>query len=166
MGELRAVDTIVRSDSDMDDLYNPWYWFDHWDETLMIGGGTTTQTVCFGDSGGSLLTDADGSWHWVELGVASFTNTDRPCAEPGAFAELAGPQLAWLATQVPSIMDGWGPCHTATGAVGRTVTHYVPWALSYAQGHDGPYDWQIRCDSLTPAPPPTPAADPRLLLVA
>jgi hypothetical protein len=149
----------VRSDNDMDDIYNPWYGFDHWDETLMIGAGTPNQTVCNGDSGGPLLVNADGSTSWVELGVESFTTT--ACNQAAGYGELAGPLLAWLATQVPSITIGWGPCPTSTGAAGRTVVQYVPWGLSYANGHDGTYDWQIRCDSLTPPPLPPPPAPPR-----
>jgi hypothetical protein len=148
-GGLRAVDTITRSDSDMGGILS------HWIGNLMIGAGTNTQTTCNADSGGPLLTDANGygngSWHWVELGVTSFGATD--CNRPGAFTELAGAQLAWLASVVPSIMNGWGTCHTSTGAVGQAFAQYVPWALTYAHGHDGPYDWQILCNSLTPTPP-------------
>ena len=142
---MRAVDTVVRSDSDMDDIFNSWI------DDLMIGGGTNTQTTCEGDSGGPLLTDADGTWRWVQLGVT--TGGDPDCDKPGVFTQLTGPQLAWIASEVPTIMNGWGTCHTSTGAVGQAFAQYVPWALTYAQGHDGPYDWQILCNSLTPTPP-------------
>ncbi len=147
---LRAVDTVMHSDIEMGIIDA------HWIGELMIGAGTNTQTTCNGDSGGPLLTDANGygngSWHWVELAVTSAGVEN--CNRPGTFDELAGPQLAWLATIIPSIMNGWGTCHTATGAVGQAFAQYVPWDLTFAQGHDGPYDWQILCNSLTPTPPP------------
>jgi hypothetical protein len=40
------------------------------------------------------------------------------------FAEIGGPQLAWIATRVPSVMDGWGPCVSPSGAPGHPAAAY------------------------------------------
>ena len=72
---LRAVDTVLRSDSYMDDIYNPWLGADHWVESSHIGAGSSTKTICNGDSGGPLLVDkdpADATWSWIQVGIASF----------------------------------------------------------------------------------------------
>ena len=165
--ELRAVDTVVRSDSYMDDVYNEWYWWDYWNESLMIGGGSSNATACNGDSGGPLLVDRDGVWDgnpdWIQVGVASFNSrgvwfTDG-CDEPAAFTELSGAQLAWIAQQAPSIAAGWGTCYDSGGRVGRSAARYVGWFLP--TGHqDGPYYWEIRCDHVSPNPPPPPPPPP------
>src|SRR5262245_33286429 len=122
--ELRDLHTVLRSDGDMDDVYNWVVGFDHWDETLMISAGFTNHTVCNGDSGGPLTVNRNG--RIVQVGVASFGDTWwANCDEPGGYVELDGPQLAWLASVVPSIMTRRGPCTTSTGAAGDP---YVPFA--------------------------------------
>jgi hypothetical protein len=150
--QLRDLDTVLRSDDDMDDIYNAWIGFDHWDSTLMIGAGFTNHTVCVGDSGGPLTVVHNG--RVVQVGVASFVPTiflwgDPTCDEPGGYMELGGPQLAWLATKVPSIMAGWGPCTTSTGAPGDP---YAIYGTNYSGGvkTDGPYRWALGCQSSTP----------------
>src|SRR5262245_8539942 len=55
--ELNDLNTPLHSDDYMDDIYNPWYWFDNWNSALMIGAGWTNHTVCNGDSGGPLTVD-------------------------------------------------------------------------------------------------------------
>lgn len=88
-----AADTVLRSDDYMDDIFNPWYWFDHWTSRLMIGAGSTNQTVCMGDSGGPLVVYSSG--HPVQVGVASFVHDEDNCSGAAGFAELSGAQLAW-----------------------------------------------------------------------
>ena len=123
---LRAVDTVLRSDGYMDDIYNPWYWFDHWNEPFHIGAGSSSQTACHGDSGGPLVVDKDGTWNWIQVGVASFVETwPDECSEPAGFAELTNAQLAWVAQQVPSIKAAWGTCYTPSGSLGQASARYV-----------------------------------------
>src|SRR6266508_2216812 len=131
----------------MDDIFNPWYGFDNWHEQLMIGAGNTYQTVCSGDSGGPLVVSRDG--RTVQVGVASFTQEDDDaCAGAAGFAELAGPQLAWVASQVPSIMDRWGGCTTPTGAPGDPEVAYGSFVPGFQW--DGPIAWRLWCEG----PPP------------
>lgn len=163
--ELFAVDTPIRSDEYMDDIYNRWYWFDEWDSPLVIGAGSTGQTICSGDSGGPLLVRRDGKW--IQLGVASYTITSGParCAVPGAFAELANAQLAWVAQHVPSIKDKWGPCTTVSGNAGEPWSYYGP-LYQPTGGEEGRFRWKIDCvrPGTTPAPSesPTPDAEPTI----
>ena len=136
----------------MDDVYNWVLGFDHWNEPLMIGAGFTNHTVCHGDSGGPLTVNRNG--RIVQIGVASFTDTWwTHCDEPGGFMELDGPQLAWLASVVPSIMAGWDPCTTSSGASGDP---YALYGRNYSgTQRDGPYGWALGCQGPTP-PPPSP----------
>jgi hypothetical protein len=153
--ELRAVDTVLRSDDYMDDVYNPWYWFDHWNEPFHIGAGSSSQTACYGDSGGPLVVDKDGTWNWIQVGVASFVETwPDECGEPAAFAELANAQLAWVAQEVPSIKAAWGTCYTPSGFVGQASASYVPWFLPTG-GRDGQFYWEITCYGIPSQPPST-----------
>ncbi len=153
-GVLHAVDTVVRSDGDMDDLFNPWYWFDYWRSSLMIGAGTYNHTACYGDSGGPLLVDKDNTWNWVQVGVTSF-GWPFGCHVPAAFSELNGAQLAWVASLVPTIKAAWGPCQTATTANGVSYVDYSPDAYVSSQP-DGSFWWRIGCyDPSPPVPPPT-----------
>jgi secreted trypsin-like serine protease len=153
--QLRAVDTVLRSDDYMDDVYNPWYWFDHWNEPFHIGAGSSSQTACHGDSGGPLVVDKDGTWNWVQVGVASFVETwPDECAEPAGFSELANAQLAWVAQQVPSIKAAWGTCYTPSGFPGQASASYVGWFLPTG-GRDGQFYWEIACYGIPSQPPPT-----------
>jgi hypothetical protein len=137
--EFYAVDSALQSDSTMDDIFNPLFGPDHWIEPLMIGAGRRWATVCRGDSGGPLVT-LRGS-EMVQLGVASFT---KACDVPGGFAELAGAQLAWVASRVPSIMDRWG-CTARSGTVPGTPEAIYTRAQTSPAGRDGPYSWRIGC---------------------
>ena len=113
---------MLRSDGDMDDIYDPWWGFDHWSGALMIGARFTDHTVCFGDSGGPLTVIRNGTL--VQVGVASFVDTWwDPCDEPGAYAELDGAQLAWVAMQVPGIESRWNNCYDAVGAAAPVPEH-------------------------------------------
>ena len=149
--ELRVLNTMLRSDDDMDDIYNPWYWVDNWNESLMIGAGTTTQTVCNGDSGGPLTVLRGVP---VQVGVASFEPSGS-CDQPGGFAELSGGQLAWVGSQVPSITTKWGPC-APNQSNGKWTAKYQSSASSL-RGHDGPNYWDITCSPVWTSqvnPPP------------
>jgi hypothetical protein len=137
-----AADTIIRGDGYMDDIFNPWLGRDHWREQLMIGAGTTNQTVCHGDSGGPLVVHRNG--RPVQVGVASFIRDSDDCHGAAGFAELAGPQLAWIASQVPAVMDRWGSCAGADGVPGHPRAAYG----TFVPGHqwDGPFPWRIWCE--------------------
>ncbi len=142
-GTFRVADTVIRSDAEMDDAYNPWYWFSDWNSQLMIGAGSSATTVCKGDSGGPLVVGI-AAGHPVEVGVASFGKSD--CNEAAAFAELSGPQLAWVASVVPAVTTGWGPCTTVNGSPGYGAATY---GTDPAQGpnRDGGSYWNIQCVS-------------------
>lgn len=143
---LLVADTVLVSDDSMDSEFNPWLVDDNWVEPLMIGAGSSPTTVCRGDSGGPLVVHPNGGVA-VQVGVASFMYTstlDSGCDSPAGFAELSGPQLAWLATQVPSITSGWGICTASDGYAGTPLVHYS--TTGYADDQrDGPYWWQISC---------------------
>jgi hypothetical protein len=152
---FRAADTPIRSDDYMDDIFNPWYWFDHWIEHLMIGAGSAGQTLCDGDSGGPLVVSRSGTI--VQVGVYSITWAgpfDPGCNRAGLFTELSGPQLAWVASVVPSVVPRWGPCTLPNGQPGFMSASYH---LNPAAGTDGPYAWSVGC--VGPMPPP-PDEDP------
>ena len=145
-GDFLAADTILQSDDYMDDLFNPWWWFDTWHEHLMIGAGTTYQTVCHGDSGGPLVVNRGG--HIVQVGVASRL-PDTTCDSAAGFTELSGPQLAWIATRVPSIMNSWGPCTASNGLPGTSsATYNAYWGSRRLER------WSISCEISIPLPPP------------
>lgn len=158
--ELRAVDTVLRSDDYMDDIYNPWYWFDNWNASLMIGAGSLDHTVCNGDSGGPLVVDKDGTWNWIQVGVASFVQEwPTNCRKPGGFTELRNAQLAWIAQNVPAVMAKWGTCYTPSGFVGQSSARYVGWFLPGGQ-KDGNFYWEIACYGIPNPPPPPPPPGP------
>jgi hypothetical protein len=150
-GAFLAADTPLRSDDYMDDIFNPLFGYDRWHEDLMIGAGATNQTVCHGDSGSPLIVHRNGTV--VQVGVASFVLTDDPCHGAAGFAELSGPQLAWIATRVPSVMDRWGPCVSASGAAGHPAAAYGTYPPGYRW--DGPMPWNIWCEA-PPAVVPVP----------
>jgi V8-like Glu-specific endopeptidase len=131
---LLAVDTILRTDAYMAGI------FGRWPAPLLIGAGTTYQTVCFGDSGGPLVLTRNGQV--VQVGVVSLGGGD--CNRAAGFAELAGPQLAWIASVVPSIMGRWGPCTSQYGTPGHPEATYGPTSSTGSQP-DGPYHWRIWC---------------------
>jgi hypothetical protein len=153
--ELRDVDTVTRSDEEMDDIYNPWYGVDHWNEDLMIGAGTLDHTVCNGDSGGPLMV-RDGTREVIQIGVASFVETwPTNCRQPAGFIELDNAQLAWIAEKAPSITTRWGTCITGGGRVGQSHARYTTAFL--IDGHrEGNYWWEIICRDAPPPPPPPP----------
>ncbi|WP_232320268.1 S1 family peptidase [Herbidospora daliensis] len=160
-GVLRAADVPILSDDAMDDVYNPWYWFDDWIEHLMIGAGGSARTTCSGDSGGPLAVWDHARGRVVQVGVTSWGHED--CNRPTAFMELAGPNLAWLASMQPSVMYAWGPCTTPAGETGVPD---VGWGQTYAGGpSENGIPWRLRCVApptgpLPPAPVPDPEDDP------
>jgi len=130
---FRMTGTVLRSDSTMAQTFG-------WNDTLMIGAGAAGQTTCFGDSGGPLVVVRSGQI--VQVGVTSFGS--QGCNQAAGFAELNGPQLAWIATRVPSIMTAWGPCTAPTGNTGNSEAAYIAANVSGPQA-DGGYYWQIWC---------------------
>jgi hypothetical protein len=142
---FRTSYTELRSDGYMDGIYNPSYWFDDWLEPLMIGAGTPGHTVCYGDSGGPLIARPNGTP--VEVGVVSF-GYPTDCDHAAAFAELAGPQLAWIASVAAPVRTGWGPCPLPAGGTGLTSVYFGLGRPGLQS--DGPYHWEIAC---VPAPP-------------
>jgi hypothetical protein len=136
---LHVADTVLHSDDFMDDIYNPIFGSDHWVEPLMIGAGDPGRTICQGDEGSPLVvTDLRG--RPVQVGVASFTPSN--CGKSAGFAELRGAQLAWLASEVPSIVDRWDACPSITP--GHPVSDYTTTPISYAE-RDGAFYWRMYC---------------------
>jgi hypothetical protein len=82
----------------------------------------------------------------VQVGVVSFGYWE--CAETEVFTELAGPQLAWIASWVPTIMNRCGPCTSDYGTPGYNEAGYGPY---YSPGYqpDGPYYCRIWCCAQT-----------------
>jgi Trypsin len=162
-GQLRAAGVYIRTDADMDDIYNPWYWFDDWIEDLMIGAGNQYSHACFGDSGGPLAVQLNG--HPVLVGTVSFGNDD--CATPNAFAELSGPQLAWVALWgLASVTSAWGACTQANGSPGVSTSSYgnqPGTSTGGYSGRDGSNYWSFACVApvqTTPPGGPDPNPDP------
>jgi hypothetical protein len=133
-GTVTVAQVPLQSDSYMASLGFSWI------NALMIGAGSPQQTTCYGDSGGPLVVTRNSLP--VEVGVVSFGNKD--CTNAAGFSELSGPQLAWVASSVPSITSGWGACTASDGNPGRTVVYYGP--TNYAgTATDGPNYWSIAC---------------------
>jgi trypsin len=136
---LLAADTPIHSDAYMRGTLSDW----NDNDTLLIGAGAgaTHQTTCDGDSGGPLVVGRT-SPQPVQVGVDSFA--DIHCDRAAAFSEPAGPQLAWIASKVPTIMNRWGPC---TAPDGRPGYNEAAWGPNYSPGFqpDGPYYWRIWC---------------------
>jgi hypothetical protein len=73
---------------------------------------------------------------------------------------VRGPQLAWIASEVPQIIPGWGACTSPTGYSGYPVTVYHTYQ-SVGDQTDGARYWRISCVSNDPPPPTsTPAPSP------
>src|SRR4051794_20042733 len=138
--ELRYLWSSIRTDSAMSDIYDH-FWSTNWNSGLMIGAGDSHHTVCHGDSGGPLTVDRNQGT--VQVGVASFGRDD--CDEAGGFAKLAGPQLAWIAANVPTA--NIGACSLNYGTTpGR-------WTASYSQTGtgsqtEGSYRYGFTCKPL------------------
>jgi hypothetical protein len=164
-GVFRVAETTVRSDDEMDDIYNRVWSFDHWIEHLMIGAGGSLRTTCYGDSGSPMVATLNN--HPVVIGITSFTwsvplGITPGCGEAGGSMEMTGPQLAWIAQWVPTVKTAWGPCAQPSGAAGVPNAFYGP----YDQGDfDGNNRWEIFCGPVPrppapPAPPPAPRPGP------
>jgi hypothetical protein len=143
--ELRDLHTPLHSDDYMDDIYNPWYWFDNWQSDMMIGAGWTNHTTCGGDSGGPLSVTRNGVR--IQVGVVSFgpynVSGDATCDQPGGYAELSGKQLAWVAATVPSVAVRWGSCAFDYSSPGQWQATYV--LNGSGANRDGDYAWSITC---------------------
>jgi hypothetical protein len=153
--DLRAADTPLRSDGEMSDLADRWYWFGAWPSQLLIGAGSTGQTTCFGDSGGPLVVFRNA--HPVQVGVFStifYGPTEDPCTRPAGFSELSGPHLAWVATLVSAVTAAWGTCTDSNGWIGQPAASYTT-AYVFPGQQDGPYYWGIGCVNTQPPPTPT-----------
>lgn len=150
--DLQALNTSIRSDSDMDDVYNRWWTPDWWISRLMIGAGNSDHTTCLGDSGGGLVVQGTNP---VLVGVSSMEwPWPTECSEAAGFAEVNGPQLAWIASEVPQIVPGWGTCTLPSGTPGITATSYRTYQFAGGQ-QDGSRWWELSC--LDPNPPGSPA---------
>ena len=117
----------LRSDSDMENIFN------FWNPQLMIGAGGPGDTTCNGDSGGPLVVSRNGVP--VEVGVVDFG--DQDCTMAAGFEKLSGPQLAWVASQVPAVAANWGSCPLDGGAEGQGQATYSTYT-----GND---IWAIKC---------------------
>jgi hypothetical protein len=158
--ELRAANVPIRSDDDMGSIYDPWWeaGFGSWDSTLMIGAGSENTTACHGDSGGPLIVFQ--GTHQIQVGVGSFVRTwPSDCAQPAGFAKLSGPQLAWVASQVHAVIDGWGACTMPSGHPGLPFVNYQSWFLA-GGATDGPFYWAINCYLPPVVASPTPSRTP------
>jgi hypothetical protein len=106
------------SDSEMEDI------FGNWNPQLEIGAGAAGDTTCNGDSGGPLVVSRNGIP--VEVGVVEFG--DQHCTLAAGFDKLYGPQLAWVASQVPAVAAGWGSCSIDGGAaLGQGQATWTPY---------------------------------------
>lgn len=155
---FRSVETTVRSDADMDDVFNRWWTFDYWIEHLMIGAGGSLRTFCQGDSGSPMVASLSG--RPVVIGVDSFTWPN--CTEAAADMEMSGPQLAWIGIWALTVRLAWGPCAvpgSTTPGIGTTAYFHDTAAAPHV---DGDYSWDIKCipDRPPPAPAPTPTPRP------
>src|SRR5581483_11323985 len=149
---LQVLQTVLHSDDYMANIYDPWWGPNHWNSTLMIGAGWSNQTACHGDSGGPLTVNRSGVI--TQVGVVSFVKSwPHDCADPAVHARLSGPQLAWIASQVPFVKSSWGACTTPQGSPGAW---HVDYKSSYdpTEQQDGSNSWDIECMLVYQAPPP------------
>jgi hypothetical protein len=178
---LRFTNIPLQSDDYMDAEFRFLHFWGQWIPALMIGAGWSNHTACHGDSGGPLTVDRGGVT--VQVGVASFVAGDFgdtgtiPCDKPSAYAELSGPQLAWVAATVPGVAARWGSCAAGVRLPGHWVATYE-WGLSdlwhaappwirdfYFPDLDSGYRWKISCVPNDPvtwggAPAPGPVVSP------
>src|SRR5690349_2159159 len=134
---FRVASAPLRSDAYMRDI------FGSWSDRLMIGAGGPGDTACYGDSGGPLVVNVGD--RPIEVGVTSFG--DQNCTRAAAVAELNGPQLAWIASVVPEIVDGWGPCLAPDHTPGQSRATYSDTQQPGTEA-DGRYYWAVGCSPL------------------
>ncbi len=121
------------SDSEMEGI------FSNWNPQLQIGAGAAGDTTCNGDSGGPLVVSRNGVP--VEVGVVDFGT--QTCSNAAGFEKLSGPQLAWVASQVPAVAAGWGSCPIDGGAQGQGHATWTPylsddlWAITCVRASPG-----------------------------
>lgn len=148
---LQKVNTVIRSDDYMDNLYGvAWGLIDWWFAGGLIGAGGSGGTACYGDSGGPLLVRKGAGW--LQVGVASFVDETfgNQCAEAAAFTELVdGGELAWLATNVPSIRTSWGGCRVISNGFDLGAGAWVPIMNSNGTG-------SVTCVPVASGPQPEP----------
>ena len=158
-GGLNEVAMQIRSDDEMEGIYDDWYrpWSNRYRGHLMIGAGSGSATICNGDSGGPLTTFL--GQERIQVGVASFGSVE--CDRPSVYGELDGANLAWLASELPAIMDRWSTC-SAGGRVGTPVVRYV--RGNVGPRLDGAYSWDLRCRPTGPPPPPPVQEEPPICL--
>ena len=140
--DFNVVSTVLRSDDDMHSVFPDWV------DALSIGAGTPGHTTCYGDSGGPLVVTRGGQP--VEVGVVS--GGTEFCTDAAKFTEMAGANLAWIATQVPAIMTRWGTCKADDGSIGRFNAQYQTAAVE-TFGRDDKYYWSIYCAQRPTATP-------------
>jgi hypothetical protein len=152
--QFRTAHTEIRSDDEMEAIFDPFFEFSNWIPSLMIGAGQTTVTDCYGDSGSPLVTTGSAGQS-VLVGVASMALDD--CSSADAFSKLNGPDLAWVALWAGGIVSTWGPCTLASGGTGTGTAFYAsdpPAGFWQQSGTDDGYYWAIGCVG-PPPPPPT-----------
>ena len=93
----------------------------------------------------------------IQVGVMSFSGElNDKCEVAGAYAEMNGRQLAWVASIVPEVAPSWGSsCLTPWNTIGQPAAVY---GTGPAAHQDGNYHWNIWCSG--PPPPPLPPQDP------
>lgn len=155
VGQFNEVLLEIRSDGYMEGLWDPWWapWSNRYRPSLMIGAGSSIKTACGGDSGGPLSGFYGG--RQVQIGVTSFGEVG--CAKPAVFSELDNANLAWIASEVPSVKSRWSLC-IAGGRAGTPVVYYVPGNVG--PHRDGSYSWKLTCVANTPPPPRPDPVDP------
>jgi trypsin/ricin-type beta-trefoil lectin protein len=140
---FRVVNTVVRPEDYMADIYNSLLGTDHWNGTFMIGAGGPDASTCEGDSGGPLVS-VPAVDRRVEVGVASFGRSD--CLGAAVFMKLSDAQLAWVASVVPGVMAGWGGCQDSFGRPGRSAAAYGETGFN-GPSTDGYLFWNIHCQA-------------------
>jgi hypothetical protein len=135
---LRTSDTVVSTDEQMAALYEPKRWIGY----LMLGATPRSPSACLADGGGGpLVVRRDG--RPVQIGVKSFAARD--CAVGAGYAELSGPQLAWIANwSQGAVAAAWGSCqHADGGPPGAVDASYGTLPDTTPEGPE--FFWSIRC---------------------